>query len=85
MAASVKIAISLPRQLVRLMERERKRTGETRSALVRRAVRRLFQDQEHMLQVSEYVEGYRAQPETEEEIAAAEAEAAELFSREPWE
>ncbi|MBW1811714.1 MAG: ribbon-helix-helix protein, CopG family [Deltaproteobacteria bacterium] len=85
MAQSAKIAISLPKSLVRLMERERKRTGETRSAFVRRAVRLLFQEKEHMLQVSEYVEGYRAQPETEEEIATAEAEASELFSREPWE
>jgi metal-responsive CopG/Arc/MetJ family transcriptional regulator len=85
MAESVKIAISMPEGLVRLMEKERKRTRETRSAFIRRAIRRLFQEKEHMLQVSEYVEGYRAQPETEEEIAAAEARAAELLSREPWE
>jgi metal-responsive CopG/Arc/MetJ family transcriptional regulator len=85
MAESVKIAISLPERLARLMEKERKRTGETRSAFIRRAIRRLFQEKEHMLQVSEYIEGYQAQPETEEEIAAAEAGAAELFSREPWE
>lgn len=85
MAQSVKVAISLPKPLVRLMEKERKRTGETRSAFVRRAIRRLFQEKEHMLQVSEYIEGYRTQPETEEEIAAAEAAATELLSREPWE
>jgi metal-responsive CopG/Arc/MetJ family transcriptional regulator len=85
MADSVKIAISMPEGLVRLMEKERKLTRETRSAFIRRAIRRLFQEKEHMLQVSEYVEGYRAQPETEEEIAAAEAGAAELLSREPWE
>ena len=85
MAESVKIAISIPERLVRLVEKERKRTGETRSAFIRRAIRRLFQDKEHLLQVSEYVEGYRTRPETEEEIAAAEAGAAELLSREPWE
>ena len=85
MAQSVKIAISLSKPLIRLVEKERKRTGETRSAFVRRALRRLLQEKEHMLQVSEYVEGYGAQPETEEEIDAAEAGAAELLSREPWE
>ena len=85
MAQSVKIAISLPKPLIRLVEKERKRTGETRSAFVRRALRRLLEEKEHLLQVSEYVEGYNEQPETEEEIAAAEAGAIALLSREPWE
>ena len=85
MAQSAKIAISIPNQLVRLIEKERRKTGETRSAFIRRAIRLMFQGKEHMLQVSEYVEGYRCRPETEEEIAAAEASASELLAGEPWE
>lgn len=84
MGDSVKIAISLPTRLARRMEKERKRTGETRSAFVRRAIRRMFEEKEHMLQVSEYIEGYRARPETEEEIASARAGTG-VLAGEPWE
>ena len=78
MAPSDKIAVSLPAGLVRQIERERKRTGETRSAFVQRAIRLVFSEQDRRKRVAEYIEGYRNQPETADEIAAAESELAKL-------
>jgi metal-responsive CopG/Arc/MetJ family transcriptional regulator len=84
-AASEKIAISLPVDLVKRIEKERRRTGETRSAFIRRAVRLMFRAQSHAARVREYVEGYGRDPETEDEVRAAEAAAARLLAGEPWE
>ena len=84
MAPSDKIAVSLPAGLVRQIERERKSTGETRSAFVQRAIRLVFSEQDRRKRVAEYIEGYRNQPETEDEIAAAEAAGAKLLAQEPW-
>ena len=85
MANAEKIAISLPRATVRRIERLRRRSGQSRSALIRQAVERLFRDQEEATRILRYQEGYRKTPETPQEIAAAESAAAELLSQEPWE
>ena len=83
--ATEKIAISLPSQMVKRMEKERKRTGETRSALVRRAIALLFAEKEREQRNRAYMAGYRAMPETEQEIRAAEAAAADPLTWDPWE
>ncbi len=85
MAPSDKIAVSLPAGLVRQIERERRSTGETRSAFVQRAIRLVFSEQDRKKRAAEYIEGYRNQPETEDEIAAAGAAGAKLLAQEPWE
>ena len=85
MAVSEKVAISLPGDMVRRIEKERRRTGESRSAFIRRALRLLFRAQSHAARVKEYVEGYGRDPETDEEVRAAEAAAARLLAEEPWE
>jgi hypothetical protein len=59
-----KLAISLDRELLRRAERLRRTTGETRSALMARALRQLLGTQERERQVAEYVEAYRRLPET---------------------
>ena len=41
---SAKIAISLPLELARRIERLRKETGESRSAIFRKAVERIFEE-----------------------------------------
>jgi hypothetical protein len=45
-------------------ERLRKASGETRSALVARALRQLLRDESQTRAVAEYVEAYRRFPET---------------------
>jgi metal-responsive CopG/Arc/MetJ family transcriptional regulator len=83
MPQTEKVAISLPIDLVRKIEQTRKKTGETRSAFIRRSLERSFRESENEKKIRAYVEGYQRQPETSEEIAEAEA-AADLLAEEPW-
>jgi metal-responsive CopG/Arc/MetJ family transcriptional regulator len=83
--AYAKIAVSLPSELLRGVERLRRTTGESRSALVRRSLEGLLGRIEEAGMVREYVAGYLAHPETKEEAEAATAAAAEILAKEPWE
>ena len=85
MANTEKIAISLPGDLVQTVERLRKLTGETRSAFIKRAIEMALKKRAQKVLIAKYVDGYRKQPETINEIAAAEATATHLFAGEPWE
>ena len=85
MSATERIAISLPRELLKSIERVRRETGETRSALVQRALREVVAQKKRAEDLRRYVEGYAAAPETPDEIATAEASAAQLLAEEPWE
>ncbi len=66
-----KVAISLDRDLLKEAERLRKTTGESRSALMARALRELLQVEEERRLASEYVAAYRRFPETGEDECAA--------------
>jgi len=83
MARTEKVAISLPGNILRRMEQIRAKTGETRSAFIRRSLERSFEEGEKAKKIKAYVEGYSNSPETAEEIAEAEA-AAEILSKESW-
>ncbi|MBI4563222.1 MAG: ribbon-helix-helix protein, CopG family [Planctomycetes bacterium] len=80
-----RIAISLERDLLKEIERLREATGESRSALVRRAVLSLLRQSRLEERTRCYLEGYTRVPETEAEVRAAEASAVRLLAREPWE
>lgn len=82
-----KVAVSLPTALLSEVEKLRKRSGETRSAVVRRALERLIDTTAEADAVREYVEAYRISPESPEEVALATptAEEIERLAREhPW-
>jgi len=81
---SLKIAISLPRETLGELERLRRATGESRSAILRRAIENLGRERDREAKCKRYVEGYARQPEGAAEVAAAEAAAARLLSQEPW-
>ena len=85
MAESEKVAITLPGDVYKRVERMRKSTGESRSAVIHRALRCLFRDDERAARVRKYVDAYRRHPETDAEVNQAEASAAELFKQVPWE
>ena len=59
MAHVERIAISLSKDLARRVEAERKQTGETRSAFVRRAIEQRLREKARAAKVSAYTEGYR--------------------------
>jgi len=80
MPDSPKITISLPADLLRRIEAERARSGETVSGFIRRAVKEAFEKRARDEKVARYVEGYRRRPETRAEVKAAEAAAAKFLA-----
>ena len=78
--SAAKIAVSLPDELYRALEGARRRTGQSRSALVQEAVRDWLRRQARGELVHEYEEGYRRSPEAADEIEAALATAVGLLS-----
>ena len=79
-----KIAISVPDEILESIERERKVTGESRSAFVCRAVKDYLHARSERQKIEQYVKGYLDNPETPDEVASAEALANVGFSDSPW-
>jgi metal-responsive CopG/Arc/MetJ family transcriptional regulator len=75
MVARAKIAVSLDPRVLARVEKVRKRTGESRSALVNRALAALAQQDAHDIRVAEYLRAYRHKPETVAEVDAIQAAA----------
>ncbi len=81
---ATKVAISLPKDLYRAVEKTRKKNRKTRSAAVQEALRQWLKRQHEAELDRQYEEGYRRMPETPEEIAEAGAMAREMFATEEW-
>ncbi|MBI2390792.1 MAG: ribbon-helix-helix protein, CopG family [Deltaproteobacteria bacterium] len=79
-----KVAISLDPELLARAERLRKTTGESRSALVGRALRELLRAEERERQAAEYVEAYRRVPETSADVAQSRRLARRSLAAVPW-
>lgn len=79
-----KVAVSIPGTLYRAVERVRKASGKSRSAVVQDALRHWLDAQVQAALVREYEAGYRRRPEGRREIKAAEAAAVRLLSSEEW-
>jgi hypothetical protein len=84
MAAKAKIAFSVDSRLLARVERIRAVTGESRSAVIGRAIARLTSDNVHDEQVRRYSEAYREQPETPTEVEAARRHTRRTLARLPW-
>lgn len=82
MSETVKVTISLPRELLELVERER---HETRSELFRRAVESWLAQRRKKGAVDRYVQGYLDHPETEKEGLESWGRAQSSLAAEPWE
>jgi metal-responsive CopG/Arc/MetJ family transcriptional regulator len=82
---SAKIAVTIPEDLLAEVERLRRRTRETRSAVVQRALRVVVHEEEERERSRAYQDAYRKYPESDDEIAAAERAAASLLAEVPWE
>ena len=85
MGQSAKVAITLPTDIYRQVERLRKRSHTSRSAMVQRALVLLLNQADKQERVRAYVEGYRKHPETDEEIRAAHASAVDILTEVVWE
>jgi hypothetical protein len=80
MHESVKFSVSIPEHLYLVGERERRRRGLSRSAYIAELYRAHMRLLDRELLLREYEEAYRGRPDTEEELAFADAAVAELFS-----
>jgi metal-responsive CopG/Arc/MetJ family transcriptional regulator len=82
--ASEKVAVSLERELFLRAERLRRASGESRSALVGRALRQLLRDEGVASDVKQYVEAYRRVPETKGDEKRARLLARHSLAALPW-
>jgi len=81
---ATKIAVSVPEDLYRSIEQNRKITGKTRSAVVQEALHAWLQRERERILIRRYEAGYRIKPETRREIKAAESAAVRLLSSQEW-
>ena len=85
MSAFKKIAVTIPAETYKAVERARRRLGKARSAIVATALDEWLRGQQADEAARRYVEGYLRQPETPEEIAVTEAIAAQAVADwPPW-
>jgi len=81
---ATKVAVSIPADLYRAVERARRRHGKTRSAVMQDALRDWLRHEAELALVREYEAGYRRRPETRREVKAAQAAAVRLLGSEEW-
>lgn len=81
---SAKIAISMDPTLFEAVERVRHTTGESRSAVLARAVRLLVEADRHRAELAQYVEAYRRMPESSAEVREARALTRRVVADLPW-
>jgi len=79
---TAKVAVSVPTDLFRAGEGVRKRTGQSRSAVLREALRQWLANHPHAEEVRAYREGYRRRPEGRRETVATIAAALGAFADE---
>jgi metal-responsive CopG/Arc/MetJ family transcriptional regulator len=79
-----KIAISLPDEVLQVIEKERLARGVSRSEFFRRAVAEHLRREQEREWDEQYVRAYLENPETAEEIALAEATMGYAFAENPW-
>lgn len=84
MDKSTKVAISLPERILKVIEEERKVSGESRSEFFRRAVEQLLKKKQESKQVEMYIRGYRTIPESAEEVEAIHRAGVAVLVEEPW-
>ena len=83
-STSSKIAISLPTDLLRAIERTRKIHKVTRSAVVQEALRAWLDQQQTNKLVEQYQAGYSRVPEGTGDEAGAERWSGEALASEDW-
>ena len=84
MTKTSKIAISLPEEMLAAVEKERAMSGESRSEILRRAIRQFLARRRENKLSERYLHAYEEMPETEQEVAAARHSASAILSAEPW-
>jgi metal-responsive CopG/Arc/MetJ family transcriptional regulator len=82
---TVKVAVSLPVDEYRQVEKARKQLNISRSAVITRALKCWMAASRDQDRVRAYVDGYLRNPETSAEVALFHALASESLATEAWE
>ena len=85
MPAYTKVTVSLPEDLHRAAERERKRRKQSRSRFFRSAIEALLEHQRERQASEHYVAAYLALPETDPEVSTVDRLSQAVLASEPWE
>lgn len=80
----VKVAVSLPREVYRQVEKSRKRLRISRSAVISNALKSWTASSREQEKIRAYVEGYRRSPETSQEQRLFGSLAGEILATEDW-
>ena len=80
-----KIAISLPEETLKAVEKERLASGVSRSEFFRRAAEEYLRRRREQELEAQYVRGYLENPETEEEMEWLYKVGLEVLAGDPWE
>ena len=83
-AKTVKVAVSLPLEAYRQVEKARKHLRLSRSAIISKALKSWIAAGHEQEKIRAYVEGYRQSPETAREQKLFESLAAEVLAAEEW-
>ena len=81
---TTKVAISLPEDVLKAIEKERKARKESRSEFFRRAAEKLLKEDREARAVQAYVSGYCAMPESDEEVERLHRAGVAVLAEEPW-
>lgn len=79
-----KIAVSISADLLRAVERLRRETGESRSAVCERALRAYLAGRDARAASQRYMDGYSRRPERTAEVREALTTATVALGLEPW-
>jgi len=84
MVRSSRIVVKLDRTVLACVDKVRAYTGESRGAVIRRALRMLTESHRKRAAVDRYVESYRSMPETTRATLTARKHARRGLANLPW-
>jgi metal-responsive CopG/Arc/MetJ family transcriptional regulator len=84
MNKSTKVAISLPENVLKAIEKERKARGESRSEFFRRAAEKLLKQDQESKAIQQYIQGYCNMPESTDEVEIIHRTGTAILTKEPW-
>jgi metal-responsive CopG/Arc/MetJ family transcriptional regulator len=84
MNKSTKVAISLPENVLKDIEKVRKARGESRSEFFRRAAEKLLKQEQESKAIEKYIQGYCDIPESADEVKTIHRAGTAVLAQEPW-
>ena len=79
-----KITVSIPTELLEVVERHRKESKESRSEVVAHLLESALRRERERADVERYVRGYLEHPETAAEVATTDRLSIEAAATDPW-